>query len=280
MIPPVKITQALSHSATQLVMCNREAGDATALATGFFWLIEDDVYLVTNWHNLAGRNPLTGDLLSPHAFVPTSVKFKIAFKEKMAGDPEIDGKPVSLIARREINLPLYENETPCWLEHPEFGRNVDVVAIKVGALGDAELTTIFLNTHNDLTDFEIAAGDDVCILGYPRGISGGHGFPIWKRGSVASEPEVPIDGLPKVLVDSATREGLSGAPVIAVRHGLINKRGESGFTSNSAIGTAHAFLGVYSGRVGDDAFGVQLGIVWHARVIDQIIRGGRAGSVS
>ena len=57
------------------------------------------------------------------------------------------------------------------------------------------------------------------VLGYPKGISGGRGFPIWKRASIATEPDIQHDGLPKLLVDTATREGMSGAPVVAIADG-------------------------------------------------------------
>ena len=45
----------------------------------------------------------------------------------------------------------------------------------------------------------------------------------------------------------------------------------------SIFGTAETFLGVYSGRLGDDALGAQLGLVWKASVIDEIVRGGTRG---
>ena len=132
-----------------------------------------------------------------------------------------------------------------------------------------------------LTDFEPYVGDDVFVLGYPRGFDGGHELAIWKRGSIASQPNVDLEKLPKILVDTATREGMSGAPVIARRRGLIIPRGVQGtpgqFTGLELIGQADTFLGVYSGRIGDDELGVQLGIVWKARVLEEIIVGQRIG---
>lgn len=63
---------------------------------------------------------------------------------------------------------------------------------------------------------------DVFVLGYPKGISGGGEFPIWKRASIATEPDIQLGTLPKMLVDTATREGMLGAPVIAVaRRGVL-----------------------------------------------------------
>jgi len=117
-------------------------------------------------------------------------------------------------------------------------------------------------------------------MGFPHGLSGVDGLAIWKRGSVATLPDRDIDGLPKLLIDTATRKGMSGSPVIVRRSGLIRRRGEKSdapIVSSDIIGTAEGFLGIYSGRIGDDELGVQLGLVWRAEVIDEIIRGGVRG---
>ena len=53
---------------------------------------------------------------------------------------------------------------------------------------------------------------------------GGAMFPIWKRGSIASEPEIPIDGKPMFYIDTATRQGMSGAPVFAQTSGFWGPR--------------------------------------------------------
>jgi len=108
------------------------------------------------------------------------------------------------------------------------------------------------------------------------GLDGGPGLPIWKRASIAMEPLYDLDGLPKLLVDTATRKGMSGGIVIVRRRGLI-VLSDAKDQSEHRIGTGDNFLGVYSGRVGDDELGVQLGIVWKGRVIDEIIKGGVAG---
>jgi hypothetical protein len=134
-----------------------------------------------------------------------------------------------------------------------------------------------VNKVGDLVDFEVMVGDDVFVLGFPLGLHGGGPFPIWKRASIASEPEIDLDGLPKLLIDTATRKGMSGSPVIAVRRGLTNPRGTSGFSDATIIGMAETFLGIYSGRVDDDPLGAQIGIVWKASVVEEIISAGVTG---
>jgi hypothetical protein len=69
---------------------------------------------------------------------------------------------------------------------------------------------------------------------------------------------------------------MSGAPVIAIRRGLTAPQNAKSL-GDSIFGTVETFLGVYSGRVGNDELGAQLGIVWKASVISEIIDGRTLG---
>jgi hypothetical protein len=154
---------------------------------------------------------------------------------------------------------------PRWLEHAVHGSKVDVVAVPFEVPGWAEIHTI--NVVNTAPRMLLRVSMEVFVLGYPRGIGGGRGFPIWKRASIATEPEIDLDGRPKLLIDCATREGMSGGPVIAVAHW--------GFEAEPrflAMGDhAYRFVGIYSGRLGADEMKAQLGIVWKSRVVDEIL---------
>jgi hypothetical protein len=66
---------------------------------------------------------------------------------------------------------------------------------------------------------------------------------------------------------------MSGSPVVAIRRGLINPRGATSLVDESVIGTAETFIGIYSGRIDDDLLGAQIGIVWKASVLNEIISG-------
>ena len=69
---------------------------------------------------------------------------------------------------------------------------------------------------------------------------------------------------------------MSGSPVIARREGgYITSDGNQ----NIGPGLYSRFLGIYSGRyVGDDLGEMQLGIVWHANLLDEILEHGVAGN--
>jgi len=45
------------------------------------------------------------------------------------------------------------------------------------------------------------------------------------------------------------------------------------------IGRIRNFIGIYSGRIGDDELKAQLGIVWKARVISEIIGAKKFGEI-
>lgn len=246
---------------------------ATSLATGFLWSRNNALYLVTNLHNVSGWDYVRDKAMSDAGFTPTHVRINLAFANEVTADS-------FRVARGTVSYSLADADgEPLWLVHPAHGTKVDVALVSLGAIdvknlwpgvdtSKLRLLTKPLNAISDLVDFDIDAGDDAYVLGYPLGLDGGGDFPIWKRASIASEPGLPIDELPKVLVDTATRQGMSGSPVIATRRGLIPKRG--GTDMDMMIGQASTFLGVYSGRVGDDLLGAQLGVVWKGEVIDEI----------
>jgi len=83
------------------------------------------------------------------------------------------------------------------------------------------------------------------------------------------------DDLPKVLVDTATRPGMSGAPAFVIQRGYHRLEANPKHLQG---GHGQRFLGVYSSRIGDELEGFQLGEVWKERVINEIIEGGTRGN--
>lgn len=277
---PVRLSRTESHLSFRIKMIRAdEDGLATASAdaTAFLWERNDVWYLVTNLHNLTGWNHAEGRALSDMGLTPTHLESSLGTFAEQG-----DKTHASLFGWKSWRLSLVQNDEPLWMVHPEHGERVDVGVIEVcdvpdeeqcRNLGIAAFATVPANRH-EWVDYAHSAGDDAFVLGYPHEMSGG-GFPIWKRASIATEPEVDLDGLPKLLLDTATRKGMSGSPVIGARRGVTSPNGE--FGDDTIFGDALNFLGIYSGRVGDDPFGLQLGVVWKARVIDEIVTGGRRG---
>lgn len=245
------------------------------IGTAFFYLHDANSYLITNWHNVIGRHPETGKIQHEELAVPNKLILQIPVDHAKVNELP-DGQSKVGWVSKEMNL--YENDVPVWFEHPEFGRQVDAVAIPVGMNG------CLLKAANaeelNLYSLDLRPSLDVFVIGYPRGLTGGANFPIWKRGSIASEPEVDLDNLPKLFIDTATREGMSGAPVYAQEKGYVVLEEKTG-PEDPIFGECRRFIGIYSGRIGaDDEFKAQLGIVWKVAAIERIIKGQKIGESS
>ena len=156
-----------------------------------------------------------------------------------------------------------------WLVHPTHKRGVDVVAIPL--TGEISSTDFSAMNKMGSPDLEVRIGMDVFVLGYPFG-RGKTGLPIWKRGSIASEPDFVPHVEKYLLVDTASRPGMSGSPVILRSYGTHLTQGNA---VSLTSGAANKFIGVYSGRLHTkNRLEAQIGIVWPATYIDEIIDGG------
>ena len=100
------------------------------LSTGscFFWAFDGRTYLLTNWHNLAGRNPLTGQPMSETGGIPDRVRF---MTYKRVSEPDARGYFELVYHPIEVELCNSDLTDPKWLEHPTQGRRVDVAALDV-----------------------------------------------------------------------------------------------------------------------------------------------------
>lgn len=226
-----------------------------ASGTAFFYRRNDRLFLISNWHNYSGRDPRTQQPLADHAGVPDRVScFAL-----------LNGQ---YIERDWLDIPLSNCERPEWYEHPQSGREVDVAALPVTL--DDRYIAIAVNQFT-FTEMVLRVSHDVFILGYPLGLMNPHGLPVWKRASVASEPG---GSAPFFLVDSATRTGMSGAPVIHRYRGYYKTDPEPKKVSpDDWFGEGDNFVGIYSGRLGASHTEAQLGMVWKPHLIDEIIDG-------
>jgi len=179
-----------------------------AIGTGFRYRHGKDLYLVTNWHCFAGRDPNTELPLFQQGTTPNRVgALFIQEGELPKWSPHIF---------RLSN----EDGNPLWYEHPEHGSKIDVGMLPV------QVPTGFkpfpINDYR-FDDIRIEVSQDVFIVGFPLGLTGPLFLPVWKRGTIATEPSGNVGGLPKLLVDTATRGGMSGSPVVVRYRGYYKK---------------------------------------------------------
>ncbi|WP_431304089.1 trypsin-like peptidase domain-containing protein [Sediminicoccus sp. BL-A-41-H5] len=253
------------------------AGQEISTATGFFWHAADGFYLISNWHVFSGRHTKTFQPLDKsHSTIPDEIFYPRFISN--ADPTQIEWYSISV----NTLSPSHAN----WLEHPVFGSDVDIGAIKIADrrdfFGNSGLKTVIWEaggvrgtlSKELISGFQYFGprremGDDLFVIGFPFGMNQTDHFPIWKRASVASEMDFLIGGKPAFLIDTAGRPGMSGSPVIFVEPmepvsiGLVRSRKAT-------------FMGIYSGRhVGERDFEAQLGIVWREELINEVVEGGK-----
>jgi hypothetical protein len=227
-----------------------------ASGTAFIWINSGQHFLVSNWHNLSGKDPRTGKHLSKTAAEPDRL---VGFWNSAA---RLGDKYQHEVAIRD------HAGRPKWWVHPTYGSRVDVIALPIPPIPNVDMYPI--NAMPQAKDMRLAIGNDVFVLGYPFGV-GPAGLPIWKRGSIASEPEVIDQADPHILIDTASRPGMSGSPVI------LRQRG--GYQSDNGdhvlgVGDSTRLVGVYSGRLSTtDPKDAQLGLTWPTFLLEEIIAG-------
>lgn len=234
-----------------------------AKGTGFFWRHSEGVALVTAWHNLSGLHHTTRKPLHSLGGLPDRVAVRYVATEPKAFSENV--------------FPLYIDDDmhePRWFVHGQCGNYFDIAFLLLTINGGK---VHCVNDRFTLPEGRIEQGAELFVVGFPQGISTFGVIPIWKRGSLASEMRLPTEGHPKFVVDAAGRSGLSGAPVYRVQRGVIAGPEPGQF----ALGTQREFLGLYSGRLGDQS-GVpeptressDLGTVWRADIVQEVIATG------
>jgi hypothetical protein len=224
--------------------------------TGFMWKIGDQYYLVTNWHVLTMCDFFTRANLRKDAGRPnilrTLFNVRTGSFEKQRWDIKIRD----------------DDDKPLWLVHPS--RRVDIAVLPIPFRPEGLIIALYPLNILANAALRIEVGMEVFILGYPFKIAP-PAYPVWKRGSIASEPQLARLTTDYMLVDTASRPGMSGAPVI--RRSWTNHMVDPGVVA--LVDTPlNKFIGVYSGRMPTDHPNeAQIGLVWDGTLINEIIAG-------
>jgi hypothetical protein len=251
------MTEIDAFSLTTVPIEQLANGTPMRSATAFVWKHRAQHYLITNWHVVTGRNAATGRLETPAQPDTLRALFNIRMGE---------------FGKQQYDIAIRDKEhRPLWLIYPGRGRGIDVVAIPLPMDGSEPVLNMYPINSITSPPLRIRIGMDVFILGYPFGAAP-PAFPVWKRGSIASEPDLVRLTTGHYLVDTASRPGMSGAPVI-----LRSWTNDFVDGSMRAITDTPAtnFIGVYSGRLSAGTEEAQIGMVWHESYVELIIAGGK-----
>ena len=290
-----------SLSVVHLTM--RKGKRELSIGSGVLYRRNAGYYIATAWHNLTGRHSDSLSLLSKMGALPDNVVATVALLLTSASSIGS--------SRMSFTVPLEITDKTSYFVHPVGWPRIDVAVIPIDPNAafvsemrladgsDVSMETKMRQTSvkgSVATDIQpiqdcagtfgrigvvpdelIDPGDDLFVLGYPRGIADYSFEPIWKRATVASDPHGGWNRQPQFLIDCASREGMSGAPVVA-----FSKTGnvQVGGMKHIGNGPAAVLHGIYVGRlvdpevtVEDRLFEAQIGTVWKRSVIDEIIDG-------
>lgn len=277
----VNLDAAIVH----LTMCFRDTRLSTG--TGAFYKRGANYYIITAWHNVTGRNTETLGFIDKNNAVPDSVW--VTFKFHL-----FDGHTTM-----RVKIPLYDDDKALFFIHPDNWPRVDVVAIPFDPFGTHitevplddvyKEVTISLNPEpgkcsiRTIQDFSapadlakqwlnyVSVTEEVFIPSYPHNITDQNYSPVWKRATLASNPRNKWDRERKFLIDSASSSGMSGASVFYYDPSGVVRIGASRYHNTFPV-AIHA--GIYVGRLGvTGRADPQVGTVWHASLVDEIIDG-------
>ncbi|WP_417477637.1 S1 family peptidase [Maricaulis sp.] len=229
-----------------------------AHGTGFFWDAgQGEIAIVTAWHNLSGLHHSKRTTLHSMGGMPNSVTLRFT--------------TLAPQAFRIETLPLYLDEAeeqPRWFVHKRLGNYLDIAFL----LLKVDKPEAFARTNIKFKEPKTRPklGEDVFAIGFPQNAAVASVFPVWKRGSIASDMDIPVEGHPKFMIDMTGRSGMSGSPVFRIKRGMYYE-GDSK-NGKLLIGDLKEFVGIYSGR----AFvcekeSSELGFVWRREYIDEMI---------
>ena len=174
-------------------------------ATGFFYMHEDFLYLVTSRHVVLNE-------ASDHR--PDRLQLSLHTNHN------------DLSQRAQLSIPLYKNGIPQWYQHPQHANHADVVAVAVNdpqVLNEHTLAT-FSSEEIVNTGCPMPLGQNVLILGFPLGFHDTvHNLPIVRSATIASSFSHPFKGEPYFLTDARLHRGMSGSPVVAKLQCLDDK---------------------------------------------------------
>lgn len=266
-------------------------------ATGFFVRTPGAILLLTNWHVVSGLDPANPSQQIRQKPSPHYLKVTVQGNNRHL---------------TELTVPLYDQEMkPRWFVHPDR-HDVDLAIIEFPESAATYFKFYDIHAVEDDEDIDEVVGRDVFVVGYPFsreelregfGAEAPYFLPVWKRGSIASEPALRLADR-VVLIDALSRAGMSGAPVLMAKdshemQALSSKTsavmqriasGEGSALDNicsldladtrSVTRKRYRFLGIYSGTIGSTKLAeVALGKCWHADVVREAINRARRGAM-
>lgn len=127
--------------------------------------------------------------------------------------------PGGTFVRKDTKVQIRDGDKPLWTRHPEL----DAAALRVAVPKGVDLAPFPFDRVADESwakKKKVRAGQDVFVACFPvRLEANAAGWPLVRKGSIATHPLTPAAGAKTMLIDYAHFEGDSGAPAVAYPDG-------------------------------------------------------------
>jgi len=227
------------------------------------------LFLVTNYHVLTGSAPL--EHKSP---IGNNIEITLHISKD---NPEI-------IKRFRFNLYNKEKDRLWLINENNKEADLALLPLPIQVYNEVDIVTC-INKEWSTNRLKVRTTTRTSVVGYPYGYyDTKNSLPIWKTGSIASEPDVDFEGKKLIVLDISAFPGMSGSPVFALAQGAYETT-----DGNMEFGTINKFLGVYASMqmltknkyleqlITQMPYGIkdqeslQLGHVWKASLIFEVL---------
>jgi hypothetical protein len=189
-----------SFKCCQIEILAERTKASLGFATGFLCIYKKQLFLVTNWHVATGRNFQTKKIMHNSGAVPGYFNLTYAYSYSSNKNDTLRMPHFDTIE----DFPLYKDEDyidSWYLVHPIYDSQIDVIAIpiRIEIEGTENYEILCIDIEEELKkNTKIGIMDTVFIVGYPLETAlTPNKFPIYKYGTVASEPDFYRENLPK-----------------------------------------------------------------------------------
>lgn len=206
-----------------------KGNDVISQGTGFYYSLVDGekhiLFLVTNYHVLTGNEPNTSKS-------PKGDNIKFYFHK----DPQNPGDV------NEVRIQLYtKNQKEIWVTSNEYP-DADVAAIPMLSVFTKGAAVSAITEKWTESNLKIRPTSTITLTGYPYGFFDKKNWlPIWKTGTIATEPSYDFEGKPLMLIDISAFPGMSGSPAFAIANGAYQT-----IDGPTTVGQVRMFLGIYA----------------------------------
>ena len=232
------------------------------------WRKISNTWLVTNRH-LALREHEGEEIL----------RTEFTFYLRRLNDQKLEWEPITLSQEEFKRRALFHTNS-----------EVDIAVIEVGDLISSRMrdqTKKYLSHCSVSAEMfvgqnmiDIQASDDVLVVGYPHGYYDSVNlYPIIKSGIVASRWGAGFEGKRYFIIDAKLFPSSSGSIVVSKPLNIVIENGNIMHSKEKQF----AFLGIFSamlflkneetiaGQINSNDLDVNIGVVWYAQLIDEII---------